>query len=448
MRNIRVAFLSMLVIGLLMNLPAMNHVSAAAAPQTGAEVNSIAATENNQLIGFDITKPEEILSTVDITGLQEGEKINSLMIGPDAVLNPPPGPTVLLAVTNQGRFYTINTETGQALRFGNLQLFIGEDFDAVLLPASPAAASNGLFTKTDSTKVLAATEEEAIEVDMDKSEVCSGLFVYGEGDENFGKQPCIVDIQTINVVDDQDDGSETLFSPTVFGFDKNQCVIVEILRVDKVTGIAEIQTLEDISSKYEDGTLTSKEGSKYYDYIPFATVSSGPPSTLKSYVSEPLDFGGLGPFGGKRPNKLDSIKNEDENIEKLMVILGDKVGTIGSITTDSPIRAVTTTRVVPPDYVLATDERTITLKRGEKIKLDINILRLEGFTGNITVNRPDALPNKVKIKPASASTTGDSVKFKKIKIKGSAQPGTYPLEFTATDETGRVRKVTVNLVIE
>ncbi|MCI0486683.1 MAG: hypothetical protein L0229_08795, partial [Blastocatellia bacterium] len=143
--------------------------SAAAAP-LDEEVNVLVATENNDLVGFDINNPEEILSQVPITGLQEGEKINSLMFDPDFI-GPPSDVVPILAVTDQGRFYNLDGATGVAAPFmvgrEQLQVFIGEEFDAILDP-STSIVPNGLLSPAGFSKigVIFATPTENISFDI------------------------------------------------------------------------------------------------------------------------------------------------------------------------------------------------------------------------------------------------------------------------------------------
>ena len=65
----------------------------------------------------------------------------------------------------------------------------------------------------------------------------------------------------------------------------------------------------------------------------------------------------------------------------------------------------------------------------------------------MTVAPPATIPRGLKIPGDPVSTTGSSVGFR-IKVKGSAVSGTYPLVFTATDDSGRTRTATFTLVIQ
>lgn len=411
------------------------------ASENNERANTFVATESNQLIGFDFNKPEEIICQFPLTGLQEGEKINSLALE-NQFRGANPSSPLLLAATNQGRFYFVHTATGVAFQiapFRDFRLFIGEDFDATFLPLEADTSSNTILPAGPDDKPTGPSinTHDVVAVTPDGDKIVSNLILkalkgsihlaYKEGDMNFGKQPCITDISA------QEN--------RLFGFDKNQCALVEIDSGGSMTTIA------NLSGSFENGTFPSKNV-KLSDVEEFLLGGVG--DAVKSFHAA---F-----FGTDLPdNATTTLRSEaaaEDEIENEVFIFDLETGDvirIGSIKTDSGIRAVAFAREfeLEPDYVISADHSTITIRRGETLKnLRINITRRFGFTGNVTVNRPDVLPDKVKIKPTSRSTSGDSASFKKIQVKGSAQPGVYPLEFTAIDEMGRVRKTTVNLVIE
>ncbi|MCI0487266.1 MAG: SBBP repeat-containing protein [Blastocatellia bacterium] len=100
-----------------------------------------------------------------------------------------------------------------------------------------------------------------------------------------------------------------------------------------------------------------------------------------------------------------------------------------------------------PDFTLSVDTPEITVARGAKVNLTINVNRIAGFDGQVTISRPAVIPKKVKIKPAERSTTGGEVKFK-VKPKPPAPVGEHELLFTGTDQSGRTREVKVKLIIQ
>ncbi|HNB74136.1 MAG TPA: hypothetical protein PLS70_23665, partial [Acidobacteriota bacterium] len=103
--------------------------------------------------------------------------------------------------------------------------------------------------------------------------------------------------------------------------------------------------------------------------------------------------------------------------------------------------------VQSPDFELGFDSSSITLRKGEKIKVGIKINRIAGFSGAVTVTPPDTKAQKLKITPPTQSTSGASLEFT-IKAKSGATAGTYPVTFSGQDSTGRTRMATLNLVVQ
>jgi hypothetical protein len=99
-----------------------------------------------------------------------------------------------------------------------------------------------------------------------------------------------------------------------------------------------------------------------------------------------------------------------------------------------------------PDFSLGLESTTLTLARKQSATITININRILGFDGNITVTAPAGKPIKSKITPASQSSTGGSVSFT-LKAKKKAIVGTHQLVFTGRDNSGRERSVTLMLTI-
>ncbi|MEW6207042.1 MAG: hypothetical protein AB1631_01650 [Acidobacteriota bacterium] len=396
--------------------------------------NTFAATETNRLVCFDINKPEEILRQMPITGLQEGEKINSLLR--EGGFRGGEGEILMLAATNQGRFYFVNTVTGLAFQIagiGSFRLFIGEAFDIAFLPQEGSTQS-GAFSPAGEPDGPSILTHDVVAVTPDGDKIVSDLILkalkgsihlaYKEFDRNFGKQPLITDVH-VNSIDGQ-----------IYGVDTNQNVTISIGCDGSISTLSSLCEDEELC---KDKDLSDPE-SGFIDFetrsmILFLEGAMKDRSGVESVTTQRIEAAA-----------------EDETETEIFVFnleTGDAIS-IGSVRTDSGIRAVAFAREfkLDPDYTISA-EPAITVKRGETLRnFRINIIRWFDFEGNVTVNSPDVLPDKVKVKPGSRSTSGDSVSFKKIQVKGAAQPGTYPLEFTATDETGRVRKTTVNLVIE
>lgn len=100
-----------------------------------------------------------------------------------------------------------------------------------------------------------------------------------------------------------------------------------------------------------------------------------------------------------------------------------------------------------PDFSLSFAQPTLTLSRGQRGTINVNINRSGGFTGNVTVTAPDTKPIKVKLTPPSAASTGASVSFT-IKAKAKAVLGSQQLTFMGRDDQGRVRTANLTLTIQ
>jgi uncharacterized delta-60 repeat protein len=98
-----------------------------------------------------------------------------------------------------------------------------------------------------------------------------------------------------------------------------------------------------------------------------------------------------------------------------------------------------------PDFALAFDTPSVSVDRGTKVKVSLQISREPGFTGNVTITAPD-IPG-IKISPSSDSVADDSIRFK-LKIKASAAAGIRELVFTGQDSTGRSRTARLELNIQ
>ena len=98
------------------------------------------------------------------------------------------------------------------------------------------------------------------------------------------------------------------------------------------------------------------------------------------------------------------------------------------------------------DFSLNFDPPTVTAQKGTSVNATLKINR-DGFDGSVSVSAPDTAGLKMKVKPKSKSTTGDSIQFK-LKIKGGARTGSRELTFVGRDADGRERTATLTLVIE
>ncbi|MCC6743479.1 MAG: hypothetical protein IT175_06425 [Acidobacteria bacterium] len=126
---------------------------------------------------------------------------------------------------------------------------------------------------------------------------------------------------------------------------------------------------------------------------------------------------------------------------------GDYLVTITGTSAGVTHRSTATITVSPPDFALSVSPSTITVNPKQKGDLPVTIDRIAGFAGSVTVTAPDTKPFRIKLKPASLTTTGDSAVFA-FKIKKTAVPGTYALTFSGVDSEGRTRTTTVTLVVQ
>jgi hypothetical protein len=100
-----------------------------------------------------------------------------------------------------------------------------------------------------------------------------------------------------------------------------------------------------------------------------------------------------------------------------------------------------------PDFSLTLAQSTVTATRGTKVPITVDISRLGGLTGKISVKPPAGLPVGIKLPAAAESTKGGALTFT-IKLKASAQPGTYTLTFTGSDKAGQSHDATLTLIVQ
>lgn len=100
-----------------------------------------------------------------------------------------------------------------------------------------------------------------------------------------------------------------------------------------------------------------------------------------------------------------------------------------------------------PDFTISFADPNPTVSQGDKGFFVLNINRIGGFTGDVTIEAPDTSADKIKLSPPSTSTSDAMVSFK-YKIKRSASTGTKQLIFTATDASGLTRTATLMLEVQ
>ena len=101
----------------------------------------------------------------------------------------------------------------------------------------------------------------------------------------------------------------------------------------------------------------------------------------------------------------------------------------------------------PIGFSLGFDSPTVTAQQGTKIRVTVNINRIAGFTGNVTVTPPDPFEGINPKPPAPIATTDTSVTFK-LKIKGGARLGPHQETFTARDDSGRTISSTLTVIVQ
>ncbi|HSB07975.1 MAG TPA: VCBS repeat-containing protein [Blastocatellia bacterium] len=101
----------------------------------------------------------------------------------------------------------------------------------------------------------------------------------------------------------------------------------------------------------------------------------------------------------------------------------------------------------PIGFSLGLDSPTLTAQQGTKLRVTVNINRIAGFTGNVTVTPPDPFEGINPKPPAPIATTDTSVTFK-LKIKGGAGRGSHKKTFTARDDSGRTISATLTVIVQ
>ena len=101
----------------------------------------------------------------------------------------------------------------------------------------------------------------------------------------------------------------------------------------------------------------------------------------------------------------------------------------------------------PIGFSLGFDSPTVTAQQGTKIRVTVNINRIGGFTGKVTVTPPEPAMGVIPKPPAPIATTGTSVTFK-LRIKGGAPLGPHQVTFTAHDDSGHTIAVTLTVIVQ
>jgi hypothetical protein len=116
--------------------------------------------------------------------------------------------------------------------------------------------------------------------------------------------------------------------------------------------------------------------------------------------------------------------------------------------TDVFVATMNAASVGPPDFALGGSTAIVTMQRATKTQFTIDISRVGGFTGNVTVETPDL--SSVKIKQPGGniqSTTGGSVTFA-LKLKAGGPTGPLLVPLIGLDGSGRTRQCYVEFIIQ
>jgi uncharacterized delta-60 repeat protein len=99
------------------------------------------------------------------------------------------------------------------------------------------------------------------------------------------------------------------------------------------------------------------------------------------------------------------------------------------------------------DFLFSFAQPVITAMPGDVVPVAVNISRLGGLTGDVTITAPSDLPKTIKIKGGPSFTTSDSTISFKLRLKPGTQPGNYPLTFTGNDSAGQNHTARLTLIV-
>ena len=97
-----------------------------------------------------------------------------------------------------------------------------------------------------------------------------------------------------------------------------------------------------------------------------------------------------------------------------------------------------------PDFSITLNPNSASATRGEKIAVRVNLNRIEGFAGSVTVTVPDAEAMGIRLSQDALLIEGNSGKFK-LKIKASAAVGRHQLVFVGAGAAGQQRSTVLTL---
>ncbi|MBX7218767.1 MAG: YHYH protein [Blastocatellia bacterium] len=98
-------------------------------------------------------------------------------------------------------------------------------------------------------------------------------------------------------------------------------------------------------------------------------------------------------------------------------------------------------------FTLEPHDPVITLNRGKSSESAMCVALAQGYSGKVTITPPTTLPARLKITPATLTTSGGCVDFK-VKSTKLSPAGSYDLLFTSKDDQGLTQTVTITIVIK
>jgi photosystem II stability/assembly factor-like uncharacterized protein len=104
-------------------------------------------------------------------------------------------------------------------------------------------------------------------------------------------------------------------------------------------------------------------------------------------------------------------------------------------------------QITIPQFAITFPSPTVSVRAGTTILLAVGIPRAASLVGPVTVTPPASPGNGIKLKPGNPISTTDSIVEFKMKIRGNAPPGMYPLVFVGQDSNGNIQSGTVILQV-
>lgn len=171
----------------------------------------VALTTKNELVTFDSTSPEEIMTSNEVSGLQRGEKLLGIDVRPAT--------GELYGLTNKGRLYTIDPYSGVA----TFKVALTADSSDTSNPFTKLKGSSfGIdFNPTVDRLRVTSDRDINLRINVDTgATITDTTLAYTSGDTNVRKNPTIVGSAYTNPDNDPATGTSLL------GIDWKQGVVV------------------------------------------------------------------------------------------------------------------------------------------------------------------------------------------------------------------------------